>query len=232
MQRAAGLKGEPDSARRADSLYTTLRHAIVHGDLRPNQRLVEAELAEALSVSRTPVREVLQRLLVDGLVASHRRGWVVREHGADEIRDIYACRAALEGYAARLAAVHSTPEQLAELAEILGSSDPGRMTQEEMVDVNERFHEAIINACGNPLLADLCRRSRLYYFNRRVAQLYTDDEAAHSRAQHERLLAALGERDPDAAERITREHIDTALGVILDRGTVATSRPSKLFGSG
>jgi DNA-binding GntR family transcriptional regulator len=225
MPKMGALSGETgDSARRADALYATLRHAIVHGDLRPNQRLVEAELAEALSVSRTPVREVLQRLLLDGLVTSHRRGWVVREHDADEIRDIYACRAALEGYAARLAALNSSDEQLAELGAILDAADPRAMTREEMVDVNERFHEAIINACGNELLAELCRRSRLYYFNRRVAQLYTDEQAAKSRAQHERLLAALQARDPELAEHITREHIDAALDVILTRGEVMNRR--------
>jgi DNA-binding GntR family transcriptional regulator len=223
MEQTDALITEPvDSTRRADALYTTLRQAIVHGDLRPNQRLVEAELAEALNVSRTPVREVLQRLLLDGLVASHRRGWIVREHNIDEIRDIYACRAALEGYAARLAALNASDDQLQELVTILAVATPGQMTREQMVDVNERFHEAIISACGNELLADLCRRSRLYYFNRRVAQLYTDAEAAHSRGQHERLLAALQDRDPDLAERITREHIDTALGVILTRGEIRT----------
>ena len=90
---------------RSDALYAQLQRAIVQGQLRPNQRLIEAELAETLDVSRTPVREALQRLAFDGLVSRHRRGWVVREHGVDEIKDIYACRAALEGYAARLAAV-------------------------------------------------------------------------------------------------------------------------------
>lgn len=230
MDQSDVLGTEPvDSARRADTVYATLRHAIVHGDLRPNQRLVETELAEALSVSRTPVREVLHRLLRDGLVASQRRGWVVREHDADEIRDIYACRAALEGYGARLAAINASADQLDELESILAGGAPGDTTRVRMVDINERFHEAIINACGNELLADLCRRSRLYYFNRRVAQLYTDGEAAYSRTQHERLLAALRDRDPDLAEQITREHIDTALGVILSRGEIMGKRTSGLI---
>src|SRR2546430_2516572 len=98
-------KGGRRGASRSDGVYVQLRRAIVQGQLRPKQRLVEAELAETLEVSRTPIREALQRLALDGLVSRHRRGWVVREHEADEIKDIYACRAALEGYAARLAAV-------------------------------------------------------------------------------------------------------------------------------
>jgi DNA-binding GntR family transcriptional regulator len=219
------------SASRSDHLYARLRGAIVEGELRPNQRLVETELAEMLDVSRTPIREALQRLAIDGLVR-RRRGWEVCEHDADEIEQIYDCRAALEGYAARLAALHATDEQLDEIAGILFSiSDTS--DRDEMVAVNEHFHEAIIDATGNPLLTDLAGRSRLYYFNRRVAHLYTEAEAAHSRQQHIKLLEALRGRDADRAEAITREHIATALQAILGRrevpsgnGFLGTSSPS------
>jgi DNA-binding GntR family transcriptional regulator len=211
----------PTTRNRSDRLYEQLRRAIVQGQLRPNQRLIEAELAETLQVSRTPIREALQRLELDGLVTRHRRGWVVREHDADEIRHIYACRAALEGYAARLAALTATDEQIAEIEAILLSVS-GTSNRDEMVAVNERYHEAIIDAAGNPLLAELARRSRLYYFNKRVAQLYTDAEAAQSREQHVRLLQALRDRDPDQAEAITRAHIDAALQTILRHPEILT----------
>ena len=208
------VTAEPSTSR-SDHLYAQLRRAIVQGELRPNQRLVETELAEMLDVSRTPVREALQRLAIDGLV-SRRRGWEVREHDAGEIEQIYACRAALEGYAARLAALHATDEQLDEIAGILFSISDAS-DRDEMVAVNEHFHEAIIDAAGNPLLAELAGRSRLYYFNRRVAHLYTEAETAQSRQQHIRLLEALRGRDPDRAEAVTREHIATALRAILGR---------------
>src|SRR5436190_22723903 len=92
-----------------EAIYEQLRSEIVRGQLRPNERLVEAEIAERLQVSRTPVRESLQRLAADGLVVSRRRGWVVYEHTIDQIRDIYETRIALEGYATRLAAERATP---------------------------------------------------------------------------------------------------------------------------
>lgn len=216
-----------EPANRADALYLRLRRAIVQGELRPNQRLVEAELAEMLGVSRTPIREVLQRLALDRLVSKHRRGWIVREHTAEEIKSIYACRAALEGYASRLAATAATEEQLAELDAFLNSiHEVGN--REEMVDINERFHEAIIDAAGNELLAELARRSRLYFFNRRVAKLYTDEEAMHSRSQHLRLIEALHAHAPDLAEAITREHIETALRGILSRPELLAQKPGFL----
>jgi DNA-binding GntR family transcriptional regulator len=216
---------------RGDQLYERLRRAIVQGELRPNQRLIETELAATLDVSRTPIREALQRLALDGLVARRRRGWIVREHDAAEIRDIYACRAALEGYAARLAAMSATPDQVQQLESILFSVSLGS-NREEMVAVNEQFHEAIIAAAGNPLLSELARRSRLYYFNKRVARLYTEAEATQSREQHLRLLDALRDRDPDAAEAVTRAHIETALQAILRHTESLAGNTSLVAGLG
>src|SRR3978361_1268708 len=92
---------ESQPSNRAAEGYEENRGAIVEGKIRPNERLIEADLAERLEVSRTPVRESMQRLAADGLVISRRRGWAVREHSPQEIQEIYEVRAALEGYAAR-----------------------------------------------------------------------------------------------------------------------------------
>jgi DNA-binding GntR family transcriptional regulator len=199
-------------------LYERLRRAIVSGELRPNQRLVEVELAQRLQVSRTPVRETLQRLALDGLVASHRRGWIVREHTPEEIEDIYECRRALEGYAARLAAERATPDEVDALEDVLSrAEDDPRPPREWMAEVNEAFHTGVIDAAHNAMLAELCTRSRLYYFNNRIAALYTRDQAAESRRQHMALLNAIRERRADEAESIARTHITTALEVLLEK---------------
>jgi DNA-binding GntR family transcriptional regulator len=196
--------------------YRRLRSDIVQGLLRPNERLIEAELAERLAVSRTPIRESLQRLAADGLVISRRRGWVVYEHTPDEIREIYEIRSALEGYATRLAAERATDEQLAEVVRILQeSTNIARAPRQHMVEVNDRFHDAIIEACGNRRLAEEIRRNRLYYFNHRLANLYSDQEVSASRVQHDRIVRALLDRNPREAEEITRNHIRHALEMIL-----------------
>ncbi|HZU16794.1 MAG TPA: GntR family transcriptional regulator [Candidatus Dormibacteraeota bacterium] len=199
----------------ADQVYERLRQAIVRGELRPNQRLVEAELAASLNVSRTPIREVLQRLEADGLVVSARRSWLVREHTADEIRQIFECRMALEGQAARLAATRATPQQLAAIER--AAAEVGRVIQDRArrVEANDRFHELVNRAAANPMLTTLIERSRLYHFNRRLAVLYTEQELSRSQEQHLRLVDALRDRDPDAAERVTREHLETSLQTAL-----------------
>jgi DNA-binding GntR family transcriptional regulator len=201
-----------------DGLYARLRHGIVAGELRPNQRLVEIELAERLNVSRTPVREALQRLALDRLVTSHRRGWIVREHTKDEIKEIYECRSALESYAARLAARKATTEQVDALEVVLqrGMDDP-RPPKEWMVEVNDAFHDGVIEAAQNAMLADLCLRSRLYYFNNRIAELYMPEEAMASRSQHLGLLDAMRRHREDEAEDLARIHVATALRVLLEK---------------
>lgn len=206
------------AANLTDAVYEHIRSEIVRGQLRPNERLVEAEIAERLQVSRTPVRECLQRLAADGLVVSRRRGWVVYEHTIEQIRDIYETRMALEGYAARLATERATPQQLQDIAGILlDSAGILHEPRQHLVGVNDRFHDAIVEASGNKQLVAFIKRNRLYYFNYQVASMYTDAEAAASRDQHERLVDALLSRDGDCAEAITRAHIATALRVIQDK---------------
>ncbi|HZV52950.1 MAG TPA: GntR family transcriptional regulator [Candidatus Dormibacteraeota bacterium] len=199
----------------ADRVYERLRHAIVRGELRPNQRLVEADLAASLHVSRTPIREVLQRLEADGLVVSARRSWVVREHTADEIRQIFECRIALEGQAARLAAMRVDSARAEAIA--AAAEEVGRVIQDRArrVEANDRFHDLVIEAAGNPMLMALIERSRLYHFNRRLAALYTEEELARSQDQHLRLVRALRDHDPEAAERVTHEHLETSLQTAL-----------------
>ena len=200
----------------SDDVYWQLRREIVRGDLRPNQPLAEVEIAERLNVSRTPVRESMQRLAADGLVISRRRRWLVYEHSKKEIEEIYEMRLALEGYAARLASQRITDAEAEKLAR-LGESAAvaGQLT--ERVEHNEIFHNELIAIAGNERLASTLAHNRNFAFNRQVASLYTPDDLAVSQAQHSRLVEAVLARDGDAAERTAREHIQSALAIIIAR---------------
>lgn len=221
MATAAALCTDPvqpvdTKASRASKVYEQLRWDIVHGVLRPNEPLFEAELADRLDVSRTPVRESLQRLAADGLIVLRRRRWHVYEHTADEVREIYEVRACQEGYAARLACERATDDQLAEIA---GARDLAtRITEPaERVANNDTFHALVNRAAGNNRLADLIERSRLYHFNQRLATLYTADELATSSEQHLALIDAVTSRDADRAEHIVRDHVQSALAIVLSK---------------
>lgn len=201
----------------ADEVYRQLREDILSGRLRPRDHLVEVDLAERLRVSRTPVRESLQRLAADGLIVSHRRRWVVYEHTLDEIADIYEVRMALEGYAARLACQRASDEQVDALRQFFEARLRHYPRYAAFADFNSQFHQMITEAANNPYFQRLADANRFYTFNHQVAQRYDDVDVVESDAQHEDIMLAIVRRDPDAAERVARQHIQLALTLILER---------------
>lgn len=186
-------------------VYDQIRWDIVHGVLRPNEALVETDLAERLGVSRTPVRESLLRLAANGLIISRRRRWYVYEHTADEIKEIYEVRAANEGYAARLCCERASDEQLQAIASAHTAVD--RASAEERVSANDAFHDQINCACGNQRLIKLITENRLFHFNLRLAAAYSPEELDRSSQQHTELIAAVLARDGDRAEAVVRTHV-------------------------
>jgi DNA-binding GntR family transcriptional regulator len=195
-----------------DWAYGGLRQRILKGSLRPNQRLVEAELADALELSQTPIREILQRLEQEDLVESTRRGWIVREHSQDEIKDIYEARAALEGYAARLAAERAVDHELQTIKSI--NSRRGATLRETLLKYNDGFHRAVVQASHNLRLLQLFQSNHEYYFNYRTARLYSEEESSVSLEGHSVIVDALMRRDSDAAEDAMRYHIMFAYEVL------------------
>lgn len=199
------------SGPRGRSVYDHLRWDIVHGVLRPNEALIETELSERLGVSRTPVRESLQRLAEDGLIVMRRRRWYVYEHTAGEIREIYEVRAAQEGFAARLACQRASAEQLAAIKDAAPIADLEAL--DARVAANDAFHDLINQASGNQRLVALIAKTRLFHFNRRLAGAYTREELAHSSSQHAAIVTAVVARDKDSAERLVREHVLDAASI-------------------
>jgi DNA-binding GntR family transcriptional regulator len=201
----------------ADVTYHRLREEILLGYLRPNALLVETELADRLEVSRTPVRESLQRLAKDGLIVSRSRRWVVVEQTLADIRDAYDVRTALEGHASRLAAERASDDQIQTILKALYSRGHAGPSAAEFVTSNELFHRLIVEAAGNRRLTDATDLSRQFYFNTAVARLYRSDELAISHRQHEALAEAIRKRDGDEAYRITQAHVAHSLAILEER---------------
>lgn len=200
--------------------YEELRRAIVQGRIRPNERLIETELAEEYGVSRTPIREGLQRLSVEGLIEPLRRGWRVREYSLDEIREIYEIRAALESYSARLAAERAGQSQLQAVMDIVNQrtfAPPIAGAADELAIANNQFHSAIVAAAGNDRLRQQVQQSAEYFFTYQLAKLYSAEEIGRSASEHTEIAAAMLRRDADEAGRLMRQHIEQALATIVDR---------------
>jgi DNA-binding GntR family transcriptional regulator len=196
---------------RADFVYDSLRDAIWEGRLAHGERIREEEIASLLGVSRTPVREALQRLQQRGLlVVGPGRGLMVAELSKQQVFELYAMREILEGSAARFAARHANEtevEILYRLQQELAESKGDALT---LVKLNRRFHQAIYEAAHNQYLLDT-----LDSLNDSLALLHNITFRAPSRRadtdeEHRRIVEAIEKRDPDTAERVAREHIRQA----------------------
>ena len=201
--------GLPSSER----VYRRMKEMIISGELPPHTRLVELQFAAEFGVSRTPVREALKRLMADKLVhADPVRGLVVHEPEPNEIQDVYLVRELLEGLATRLAAQRIRPEELQRLRHILDSMHEGLNNgqTEIVVNANMAFHDVIYRAAGNETLQRLVRD--LSDFVRRFS---TEAFSSGPRVnnvfdEHEAILKALEEHDPEAAEAASTRHLRAA----------------------
>ena len=196
---------------------TRLRDEIIQGKMRPNERLIAADLAERLNTSRTPIREALQLLEAEQLVVAAKRGYVVREHTKEEIVEIYEVRAALEGMAARLAAQKAGTSAYKEI-EAIGAHRDSLIASNDrklIVDLNDEFHAAIFAACGNSRLDRINRSNSQHFFNYRISELYTKEETKISIKGHALILKAIKNHDADEADSAAQEHVLEALKVTL-----------------
>ena len=208
--------GIAHEAHRSAGIYEQLRLAIVTGELRPNEPLIEDALAEKLSVSRTPLRESIQRLAADGLLVPRKRGWAVREFTNTEIQENYEVRAGLEGLAARYAAERGLDAELKVISQIhkrrLAMKNP---TNEERVQTNRDFHAAILTAAHNARLGEMIFNSGNFYLTRRVASQTNDDQYQRAQVEHAAIVKAILTRDGDAADAAMRAHIMNAFATWL-----------------
>ncbi|WP_328477137.1 GntR family transcriptional regulator [Actinoplanes sp. NBC_00393] len=198
----------------ADKAYQQLRDAILDGDIAPNRRLVEEDLAAQLEVSRTPVREALLRLAQEGLVA-RVRGWVVRDHSPEEALRIVEARAAVESAAARLAADHITAADLDQLAGIADAIDRPGATVKDLNRLNRQFHGLITAACGNPLLIQFAQRTNISHWSLSATWLMSAKDAAEVNAEHRQMIDALRARDGAAVEALVRAHIGRTQSILI-----------------
>ncbi|MBR2621938.1 MAG: GntR family transcriptional regulator [Clostridia bacterium] len=211
---------------RADFVYETLENDILSGVYPRGEILTELKLCERLGVSRTPVREALNRLKEQQLVeetSSH--SVVVRGISEQDLMDIYEIRCRIEGYATRLCAQHITDDQLNELREIVALqgfyTERGGATN--IRDTDSRFHELVYRYCGSRILETTL--SELHHKVQRYRKISVEhpDRAHIAVKEHADILSALEQHDGDEAERLTVLHIENAKKCIV----LATAQAAK-----
>ena len=188
------------------------------GDLYPGQRLVENTLSGQMKISRIPVREAIRKLEQDGLVERlEKGGFVVKDLSAEEIEETFGIRAVIESYAAGLATARMNGSTIARMEaaldgyrEALKRGDTTRMTQ-----FNDSLDEIIFNASGSKTLCALIGNFRDFISRYRRRLLNCTENAAASLAEHEKIVQAMKERDPQNVEILVRRHLLRGMEIVL-----------------
>jgi DNA-binding GntR family transcriptional regulator len=214
------------ASRKQDQVAAAVRQAILRGELRPGERILELQLARQFKVSQGPVREALAALAREGLVVkvAHRGTFVSRLHARD-LHELFTLRASLDGFSARLAAERATDEDVEHLRELLERMRTAELAGNlpSLTEAHLELHERIYELSGHALLGEIFAliRSRMALALDFAENLFKAD--GNETECHVPLLEALADRDPDRAEQVARE---LALGWI-DQVIVEDGKPNR-----
>ena len=208
-----------------DVVFNTIRKAILRGNLEPGERLREIHLADKLGVSRTPIREAIRKLELEGLVVMiPRKGAVVAEITEKSLRDVLEVRRALEALAVRLACekiLDAEVEELKVAAERFEEAlETGDVTAFAEADV--RFHDIIYRATDNQRLIQLLYNLREQMYRYRVEYLKREDAHETLLEEHQAIIETIEKRDVAKAVEAVRTHIDNQVVAVSD--TIRTKK--------
>ena len=202
-----------------DVVFNTLRQAILRGELKPGERLMEIQLANKLGVSRTPVREAIRKLELEGLVLMiPRKGAEVADISEKSLKDVLEVREALEELAARLACDKITKEGINRLKEAAQDSRSALKSNDitQMAEADVRFHDVICNATENQKLGQLLNNLREQMYRYRIE--YLKDQHVYEKllSEHEEIIRHIEKGEKDEAARVVSRHIENQAQAVAD----------------
>lgn len=202
-------------------VFNHIREEILSGKYIKEEELKENTIAIELGVSRTPVREALRQLELEGLVKIiPNKGAYVTGISVKDMQDIYIIRSYLEGLCAKWACQNITKEQIEELEEILYLSDfhAEKEHHEQLVELDNRFHEIIYEASKSKILDHVLSDFHHYAQRVRKVTLSSNKRALNSNAEHNAIVEAIKQRDAKRAEDLAHEHIMNTIQNISEQG--------------
>lgn len=211
----------------SERAYRHLRREIIEGRTEPGERIVEARVADALDVSRTPVREAVRRLETEGLVVTKpNRGAQVRTMTGAEVVDLYQARARLEGFMSELAAQRAEQADIAAIQEaadyfeaVVGQVDANSVEGlRQILRANDRFHGALVRAGRADRVFQILATAVDMPLVYAAFDLYSPSDLARSVMFHHLIADAVRAGQPDRAGRLMTEHILQGRDAHLCRG--------------
>ena len=194
-------------------VFQKIREDIIKGKYQEHDELRENTIGKELGVSRTPVREALRQLELEGLVTIvPNKGAYVTGISTKDVMDIYAIRSMLEGLCARWATENITEEQLDELEEIVLLSEfhtkkEGGSNAEQVTVLDGRFHTVLYEASGSRILSRTMIDFHKFVQRARKSSVISEERARKSIREHKQILRAIKDKDTDLAEQLANEHI-------------------------
>ena len=213
-----GIKPVGKRSSMAEVAYKALRSAIVNGDLKPGQRLVEQKLSDKMQVSRVPVREAIKKLEQYGFVQRLPvRGIIVKKVSEEDVYEAFGIRAALESYAACQATERVDKEMIAALETILDTArkavEDGKL--EKLMELNAQFHEMVYKAAKSEMLYRLISAFLDFVARYHKPLLNSVSRASASIEGHRAMVDAMRRGDTEEVERIVKAHILEGRDIIL-----------------
>ena len=202
-------------------VYDRIREDILNGVYREHEELKEAKLGKMMEVSRTPVREALRQLELEGLVEIiPNKGARVTGITKKDIEDIYQIRYLLEGLSARWATEHVTEELIDKMEETLYLTEfhakKGNFGQ--VYELDSQFHELMYEASGSKMLNHILSDFHMYVTRIRKTSLATDNRSKNSTEEHRAILEAIKERNAEKAEECAHNHVKSTIKNNHDHG--------------
>ena len=213
-----------------DVVFNTLREAILKGELKPGERLMELQLAAKLGVSRTPIREAIRMLEQEGLaVTIPRKGAEVARMTEKDMEDVLQIRDALDELAASIACEQISEEELAELRHTMHEFEESTKTGDvkRIAEADVRFHDIIYHATRNVKLENMLNNLREQMYRYRLE--YVKDEANYKRliAEHRVIYEAIRDRDRQTGAEAIKNHIDNQEKAVIRMITSASGKTKR-----
>lgn len=204
-----------------DVIFNTIREAIIIGELKPGERLMEVQLAEKMGVSRTPVREAIRKLELEGLVEMiPRKGAHVAEVSVKDIMDVLEVRASLDGLATALAATRITADEVKDLKHVY-SQFVNYVEKENVngsIKKDVEFHDIIYKASRNEKLISISSNLREQVQRFRVIYLKGFGNPGDIIREHDQIIQSIVAKNPELAQNVAYEHIrkqeETIIGAL------------------
>ncbi len=206
----------------ADKAYLIVKDAIIRNHLTPSMVLTEEQLAKDLGISRTPVRQVLERLAYEKLIRFQRgRGAVVAEISEDSIRHVYEVRRLVEPAAARMAAKSARPQELLQLRSLLESQEASAASQDYVAYLQQdyQFHVGVARGSRNDILYEIVCNLSVHVQRFLILSRNLPWKATVAAEEHRAILSALESHDEDAAERAMLDHVTKVRIRLADTGS-------------